>query len=112
MNIPEPKYCIVNSINVLWTCHKACNIEFGDCDYHICSKCYLGEIVGPSNNHTTNVHRTSKRHPLVRSIDDDNTIYCHDIGSLVPFMKKIFYQKIQRDDRGKTICFANELFLM
>ena len=33
--MPEPTYCIVNSNNILWICHKACNIEFGDCDYSL-----------------------------------------------------------------------------
>ena len=44
-NIPEPKYCIVNANNILWTCHKACNIKFGDCDYCLCCKCYSGKTV-------------------------------------------------------------------
>ena len=37
-DITERMYCIVDSNNVLWTCHKACNIEFSDCNYSICSK--------------------------------------------------------------------------
>ena len=100
LNVTEinvPKYCIVNSNNVLWTCHKACNIEFGDCDYSICSKCYSSKMADTSKNRNVNMRPSSKRRRLVQSIDDDHTICRHGIGSLVPFMDKSFFTVKYKD---------------
>ena len=91
LKMPEPTYCIVNSENVLWTCHKACNIEFGDCDYSLCSKCYAEKSNDMGSGNTKNGRKPSKRRRLNQSIDDDNTMCCHDINSLVPFMDRTFF---------------------
>ena len=91
---PEPTYCIVNSNNILRTCHKACNIKFGDCDYSLCSKC---ESIDTGNINTKNGRKTSKRHRLIQLIDNDNTMCCYDINSLVPFMDKGFFTSKYKD---------------
>ena len=89
--MPEPTYCIVNSNNILWTCHKACNIQFGDCDYSLYSKCYSGKSIDTGNSNTKKGRKKSKWRCLIQSIDDNNTMCCHDINSLVPFMDRTFF---------------------
>ena len=89
--MPELTFCIVNSNNILLTCHKASNIEYGDCEYSICSKCYSGKTIDTSNSNTKNGQKTSKWRGLIWSIDDNNTMCCHDICSLVSFMGKSFF---------------------
>ena len=69
----------------------ACNIEFGDCDYSLCSKCYSGKSNDMGSSNTKNGRKTSKQRRLIQSIDDDNTMCCHDINSLVPFMDRTFF---------------------
>ena len=96
-DINERMYCIVDSNNVLWTCHKACNIEFSDCDYSICSKCYSAKTLEKGDGDTRNGRKTSKRRRLVQSIDDDNTMCRHDVASLVPFMDKSFFTSKYKD---------------
>ena len=60
LKMPDPTYCIVNSDNILWTCQKACNIEFGDCDYSLCSKCYSEKSSDMASSNTKNGRKPSK----------------------------------------------------
>ena len=82
---------LVNQNHVLWTCHKACKIEFGDCVFAICSVCYTEqnrEIEKNKNCFNTNI-RKRRRGPINR--DDDITSCNHNFDFLVPFMDQTFF---------------------
>jgi len=83
---------LVDQNNVLWTCHKACKIDYMDCRFAICSICYASKSKEMENKQVragTNV-RKRRRGGNVNK-DDDTTACNHNINALVPFMDKSFF---------------------
>ena len=81
---------VVNQRNVLWTCHKACKIEFSDCAFCMCSVCYAKKI--ESGAQTMN-----KRRRVVRQLDDDPNVCKHNLSALVPFTDEPFFSDRYKD---------------
>ena len=91
------QFRLVNHNNVLWTCHKACKIEYGDCDFCICSQCYAKQVCN-ENTGKSNASRTvRKRRRNVQCSDDNESVCRHDIDSLKPFMDQTFFTKKYKD---------------
>lgn len=87
----------------MWTCKKACKIEFGDCAYCICSLCYDLKLSNVNNRNTSNGSKARKRRRSTRCNEDDDLTICrHDINSLEPFMDKSFFtQKYKETIKGE-----------
>ena len=82
---------VVNSTNVLWTCHKACKIEFGDCCYCICSVCYAKQT-NQNGRNVSIAHKTTRKRRRTKKNEDDNMTLCnHNLDALVPFMDQTFF---------------------
>lgn len=81
----------MNQNNVLWTCHKACKIDYMDCRFAICSICYASknkEMETTQVSAGVNVRKRRRGHVN----KDDDTMACnHNINALVPFMDKRFF---------------------
>ena len=91
-------YRLVNQNNVLWTCKKACKIEFGDCVYCICSSCYDLKSSDVNNTNPNNGQQVRKRRRSARCNDDDDLTICrHHINSLEPFMDQSFFTQKYKD---------------
>ena len=85
------QFHLVNQNNVLWTCHKACKIEYGDCDFCICSKCYSTKVCGENTEMPKTSRTVQKRRRHVQCSDDDESVCRHDIDSMKPFMDQTFF---------------------
>lgn len=86
-------YRIVDQKHVLWTCHKACKIEYSDCCFCVCSVCYNDMTVDVTTSKKKVHKKQSKRRRTSRSVDDDITICKHNVEDLVPFMDQSFFSK-------------------
>jgi len=83
---------LVGPQNVLWTCRKACKIEFGDCCFCLCSVCY-NEKAMHDNLNGENAGQNLRKRRRVRNLDDNVSICNHDVNALVPFMDGTFFTK-------------------
>ena len=81
----------MNQTNVLWTCHKACKIEFNDCCYCLCSVCYASKVDENDKKQERVLKKSRKRRGGTRNFDDDLTLCNHGIDALVPFMDQTFF---------------------
>jgi len=86
-NKKKPPTRIVNDKNVLWTCFKACKIEYSECVYCVCSVCHSKE----SNNSPRKKRSDGTKR---RSNDDDKTLCDHK--SLSPFTDSLFFSEDYR----------------
>lgn len=86
-------YRLVGPQNVLWTCHKACNIEYEDCCFCVCSTCYSNLTTDTETKNKQKEHSVRKRRRVSRSLDDDTTVCNHNVDRLVPFMDATFFTK-------------------
>ena len=84
-------FCLVNQTNVLWTCHKACKIEFSDCCYCLCSVCYASKVDEDDKKQEHVLKKSRKRRGGTRNFDDDLILYNHGIDALVPLMDQTFF---------------------
>ena len=84
------RLCLVNQNNVLWTCHKACKIEYGDCDFCICGKCYSKKVCGENTGMLKTSRTVQKQRRHVQCSDDNESVCQHDIDTLKPFMDQTF----------------------
>ena len=65
---------LVDQNNVLWTCHKACKIDYMDCRFAICNICYASKSKEMENKQVragTNVRK--RRRGGNNNRDDDTT---------------------------------------
>ena len=83
--------CLVNHTNVLWTCHKACKIEFDDCAFSLCSVCYAHKVDENDKSDKRVLKKSRKRRGEARSLDDNLALCNHSIDALVPFMDQTFF---------------------
>ena len=74
----------MNQTNVLWTCHKACKIEFNDCCYCLCSVCYASKVDENDKKQERVLKKSRKRRGGTRNFDDDVTLCNHGIDALFP----------------------------
>ena len=91
-DVDKLQYRLVNQNNVLWTCHKACKIDYMDCRFAICSVCYASKIKEMENKqvHAGTIVRKRRRGGNVNK-DDDSRACNHNLNALVPFMDKSFF---------------------
>ena len=75
-------FCLVNQTNVLWTCHKACKIEFSDCCYCLCSVCYASKVDEDDKKQERVLKKSRKRRRGTRNFDDNLTLCNHSIDTL------------------------------
>ena len=93
----ENTFCVVNQNNVLWTCNKACKIEYSDCAFCICSKCYGRKVCDGTVGISKTSRTVRKRRRQVQCSDDSESDCRHDIDSLKPFMDQTFFTKKLKD---------------
>jgi len=90
-------YRVVDQKHVLWTCHKACKIEYFDCCFCMCSVCYTKQTMDIDSSKSVVSKKKSKRCRTSRNMDDDNTLCKHDVDQLVPFMDQNFFSPKYKD---------------
>ena len=78
-------------MNVLWTCHKACKIEFSDCCYCLCSVCYASKVDDDNKKQERVLKKSQKRRGGTRNFDDNLKLCNHGIDALVSFMDQTFF---------------------
>ena len=84
-------FCLVNQINALWTCHKACKIEFSDCSYCLCSVCYASKVDEYDKKQEHVLKKSRKLRGGTRNFNDDLTFCNNSVDALVPFMDQTFF---------------------
>ena len=80
----------------IWTCHKACKIEFNDCCYCLCSVCYASKVDDDNKKQERVLKKSQKRRGGTRNFDDNLTLCNHGIDALVPFMDQTFFSAIYK----------------
>ena len=85
------RLCLVNHTNVLWTCHKACKIEFDDCAFALCSVCYANKADENDKSENRVSKKSRKRRGDKKSLDDNLELCNHSVDALVPFMDQTFF---------------------
>ena len=78
----DKKCRVVNQSNVLWTCHKACKIEFGDCCYCICSVCYGKQTNQMVHDDPIARKPSRKRRRTNKNVDDNLNLCNHNLDAL------------------------------
>ena len=75
--------CLVNRTNVLWTCHKACKIEFDYCSFSLCSVYYANKVDKSNKLQERVLKKSRKRRGGTRSLDENLALCNHSIDAMV-----------------------------